>query len=276
MTAKPCPFPTSWPLNCLLRTCCTPRVIGQSQTRRQVSSPEGIELVRQYLGDQPGLHRTGLADLVCREMGFVDARGEVQRGGRLKALRVLEQRGHFVLAVPRSKPGPSRPRRLDQGVPCPNEVPTSVGRVRGLRLVLVETEEQMCTWNTMLDEEHPQGSGPLVGRQLRYLVDSEHGWLGGPGFASGAPHLDARARWLGGLGFASGALHLDARARWIGWDAETRLAYLDRVVGMARFLVRPSVRCKNLASRQLGMVPIRLTQGFEARYGYVPWVLEAL
>ena len=25
--------------------------------------------------------------------------------------------------------------------------------------------------------EHPQGAGPLVGRQIRYLVNSRHGWL---------------------------------------------------------------------------------------------------
>lgn len=201
------------------------------------------------------MHRTELADSLCHEMGFVDPGGRRQRSGCLKALRVLEQRGHFVLPVPRTKPGRARPRRLETEVPPPRDVPAKAGQIRGLQLVLVETEEQMRVWNTMLHDEHPQGAGPLVGRQLRYLIGSEHGWLGG-------------------AGFASAALQLEARDRWIGWDLVTRQAHLERVVGMSRFLIRPSVRCKNLASRVLSMVTARMAQDFEARYGYEPWLIE--
>jgi hypothetical protein len=130
-----------------------------------------------------------------------------------------------------------------------------VGEIHGLELVLVEDEEAMRIWNTLMQDEHPLGAGPLVGRQLRYLIGSEHGWLGG-------------------LGFAAAALHLRARDRWIGWDFETRQAELDRVVGMSRFLVRPSVHCRNLASRVLGLSMGRLGKDFEGRYGYEPWVVE--
>lgn len=122
-------------------------------------------------------------------------------------------------------------------------------------MVLVETKEQMRVWNTMLQDEHPQGAGPLVGRQLRYLIGSEHGWLGG-------------------FGFASAALHLEARDCWIGWDSSTRQEYLQYVVGMSRFLIRRSVRCKNLASRVLSLVTGRLAQDFKKQYGYEPWLVE--
>ena len=82
-------------------------------------------------------------------------------------------------------------------------------------LVLVENEEKMRVWNELFLQEHPQGVGPLVGRQLRYLIGSEHGWLGGGGFASAA-------------------LQFAARDYWIGWDAETRQAHLHRVVSISR------------------------------------------
>ena len=103
--------------------------------------------------------------------------------------------------------------------------------------------------------EQGRGSGPLVGRQLRYLIGSEYGWLGG-------------------LGFAAAALHLAARDRWIGWDLERRRAHLDMVVGMSRFLIRSSVRCRNLASRVLGLAVKRMPDDFEARYGYRPLLVE--
>ena len=113
----------------------------------------------------------------------------------------------------------------------------------------------MRVWNSLLLDEHPRGAGPLVGRQLRYLVRSEHGWLGA-------------------LGFAAAALHLRARDAWIGWDLETRRAHLERVVGLSRFLIRPSVACRNLASRVLGLAMARLPEDFERRYGYRPWLVE--
>lgn len=93
----------------------------------------------------------------------------------------------------------------------------------------VETEGERRTWNTLMADEHPRGASFFVGRQMRYLVGSEHGWLGGVGFAGSA-------RWL------------RARDKWIGWDDGRRRSHLHRVVGMRRFLIRPGVACRNHGS----------------------------
>jgi len=130
-----------------------------------------------------------------------------------------------------------------------------LGSIAGLSLVLVETGEQLKVWNELMIREHPLGAGPLVGRQLRYLIDSGHGWLGA-------------------VGFGAAALHLRDRDRWIGWDSEGRAAHLDKVVGLARFLVRASVRCSNLASHVLGLCVKAMRSDFERRYGYAPLLLE--
>jgi hypothetical protein len=114
----------------------------------------------------------------------------------------------------------------------------------------------MRIWNELMAREHPQGSRRLVGRQLRYLIGSEHGWLGA-------------------LGFSASALRVEARDRWIGWTNAQRLAHQDRVVNLSRFLIRPSVRCRNLASRVLGLCLRRVGGDFERRYGYQPWLLES-
>jgi len=201
------------------------------------------------------MHRTALADRLCDDFGFVDAGGQRQRSSCLKVLRSLAAKGRVVLPAPQTQPGPSRPRRLPEPVPAPQDVPDTAGQIRGLALVPVQSDAQMRIWNELLLTEHPRGAGPLVGRQLRYLVDSEHGWLGG-------------------LAVASAALQLHDRDRWIGWDVGTRRAELDRVVGLSRFLIRPSVRCQNLASRVLALALQRLPEDFEARYGYRPWLVE--
>ena len=231
----------------------------QNQINRTLLQTEAIEYIRSILSATQSTTRTELANRLCDRFRFFDPRGERQRGGCLKALRELERRKHIVL--PRSSApatiGCTRsPRRLVEGVAEAKEVPGDVSKIRELRLNKVETEEQMRIWNELMIQGHPRGGGPLVGRQLYYLVKSEHGWLGG-------------------VGFSSSALHLEARDRWIGWDWDSRRANLHHVVNMSRFLIRPGVSCKNLASCVLGMVIREFPGDFEARYGHRPLLLES-
>jgi hypothetical protein len=228
----------------------------QNQVKRTLAKAEAIAHIRSVLDGEKNINRTQLADRLCQRHGFIDALGRPQRSTCLRALRDLEERGHIRLPAPVVEHGPAQPRRLAEPVAEPRGVPAKAGEVVALELILVGSEEHIRTWNEMMIREHPRGAGPLVGRQLRYLVSSEHGWLGAMGF--GAP-----------------ALHLKDRDRWIGWDYEMRRAQLHRVVGLSRFLIRPQVCCRNLASRLLGLVLRRLPGDFEKRYGFRPWLVES-
>ena len=231
---------------------------AQSQIKRTLSEPKSIDAVRQLLTDGSHASRSSLARAVCSLLDFVDARGHAQSAGCVKALRELERAGHFVLpGVKPSSCGKGKTaRRLEAPVPVPENVPPQAGEVRALALIKVDSLEQMRLWNELMLREHPQGAGPLVGAQMRYLIGSEHGWLGG-------------------LGFAASALRLADRDQWIGWDEPTRSKHQHRIVGMSRFLIRPSVRCHNLASRVLGMALRGLDEDFGRQYGYRPWLVES-
>lgn len=231
---------------------------AQSQIKRTLSESESIAVIRELLAGGEHAHRSSLAQAACDHFGFVDARGRAQTAGCIKALRELEIAGHFALpAVAPSGRGLGKTaRRLDAPVPVPLNVPANAGEVRALALIKVDTLDQMRLWNEMMLCEHPQGAGPLVGAQIRYLIGSEHGWLGG-------------------LGFSASALRLADRDEWIGWNTATRGQHQHRVVGMSRFLIRGSVRCHNLASRVLGIACRGLAEDFQAQYGYRPWLLES-
>ena len=85
----------------------------QNQIKRALSQPPAIAYVTGLLHDGGEfVHRTELADFLCEELGFLDARGQAQRHGCLKALRELEAAGHFTLPEAQGKPGPSTPRRV--------------------------------------------------------------------------------------------------------------------------------------------------------------------
>ena len=67
--------------------------------------------------------------------------------------------------------------------------------MHGLTLIKVDNLAQMRVWNELMICDHPQGAGPLVGAQMRYLIGSEHGWLGG--FGAAALQLRDRDLWIG-------------------------------------------------------------------------------
>jgi len=229
----------------------------QNQIKRTLSTTANIEYIRHLLEDGDILHRNDLAARIRKRFEFYDARGQIQMSGCVKALRQLEQAGHITLPrVERKEQARKSPRRLSEAVPLPVEVPREVGEVEDLRLVLVCTDEERRIWNELMLTEHPLKACTLVGRQLRYLINSRHGWLGG-------------------FGFSAAALQLEARDQWIGWDSEQRQTHLHRVVGMNRFLIRPSVDCHNLASKVLSMSVARLAEDFAQRYRYTPYLIES-
>ena len=231
-------------------------MFSQSQIKRTLSRPDVLAYVVDLLDSGEFLHRTELAEFLCEECGFHDERGQTQRDGCVKALRELEAAGHFTLPAAQTKTGPNTPKRLPEAVADPVGVPAQAGEVRGLALILVSSEEQMRIWNEMMIREHPRSHGPLVGRQVRYLIGSEYGWLGA-------------------MGFAAPALQLADRDRWIGWTVEQRRASLHTVVNMSRFLIRPAVHCANLASMLLAMAARQMPVHFEQRYHYRPILLES-
>jgi len=147
-------------------------------------------------------------------------------------------------------------KRLAHPVDEPVDVPAEAGDVCGLHLVQIRSDHEVRIWNEMMSREHPRGAGIMVGAQLRYLIGSSHGWLGG-------------------FGFGASVLNLKDRDQWIGWDAATKQQHRLRVVNMSRSLIRPSVRCHNLASLCMGNALRQVAADFETLYGYRPWLLES-
>ncbi len=228
----------------------------QNLIKRTLAQPANLEYLCGLIGTRKHTTRTSLITAVCEHFGFYDTRGQMQYSGCIKALRELEAAGHFVLPAAKEKAGKPSPRRLNRPVPDPLDVPNQVNEVSGLRLVLVRNSEQMSTWNEMMITEHPRGAGPLIGRQLRYLVESDHGLLGG-------------------LGFSAAALHLADRDTWIGWDKEQRRNYFQYALGLNRFLIRPCVNCANLASKVLSLSLEVMVKDFEQTYNYRPLLVES-
>jgi YD repeat-containing protein len=226
----------------------------------RIFTPELILHLNQLIEQNPALRKNALARILCQHLGWFDPRGRPATSSAKVALRKLQRRG--LLREPhRTRRPPSkrshRLRRSGQQLPRLSRRPRELARIQGLRLVLLTGHEDPLhgLWNDLMIAQHPCGDAPLVGAQLRYLIGSDHGWLGA-------------------LGVGPAAFVLGARDLWIGWSPAARTGHLNRVVGLARFLIRQEVRCRNLASKVLSLALARLPDDWQVRYGSKPVLVE--
>jgi hypothetical protein len=214
-----------------------------------------LDLLQQQ--DSP-LRNNELARLVCEHLAWFTSNGRPAVSSAKVALRKLRRRGLLHEPdLPSARRRTHRLRPSGQPLPAVRQVPARVDRVRGLHLHLLSGHQDPLhgLWNDLIIRQHPCADAPLVGPQLRYLMGSDHGWLGA-------------------LGFAPAAFVLGARDAWIGWSPAARLSHLPQVVGLARFLIRQEVRCAHLASKVLSLALERLPKDWQTRYGTEPMLVE--
>ena len=175
--------------------------------------PEVLDHLNQLAAVQPPCSGNALARETCSLLAWYSPNGRPALSSAKVALRKLRRRG--VLA-PR-KEGRKKSHRLrssGQKLPWVARVPARVDLVQGLHLHLLIGQEDPLhlLWNDLIIAQHPCGDAPLVGAQLRYLIGSDHGWLGA-------------------LGFGPAAFVLSCRDQWIGWPTASRLGHLAEVIG---------------------------------------------
>jgi Domain of unknown function (DUF4338)/Transposase DNA-binding len=222
-------------------------------------SPELLVHLQQLTQQEPPPSRNRLAQEACKCLAWFSPDGRMAVSSAKVALRKLHKRGALSLP-PRAGPEHRKRHRLrPSGRPLPpiQGLPRQVQDVQGLHLYLIaDHHDSLHTlWNDLMIGQHPCGDAPLVGAQMRYLIGSEHGWLGA-------------------LGFGPAAFVLACRDRWIGWSTPARLGHLREVVGLSRVLIRKEVHCANLLSKVLNLAIGRLPGDWRARYGIEPRLLE--
>lgn len=204
--------------------------------------------------------RRQLVEEFCRAVAWLDGKGRACVSTASVALGRLEQRGLVQLPGKLERAKSSVIRGLfDDGQPLPPvpKLALDGGGIGGLKLRLVQDEHDggHRIWNRLMVREHPLGRRPLVGAQLRYLVECPAGIVGA-------------------FGFGPPAFHLECRDQWIGWDRQARQQNRQKVIGLSRFLIRSGLRVPNLASQCYGLVLREVAEDWQARYGVKPVLVE--
>jgi hypothetical protein len=196
----------------------------------------------------------------CRAVGWRDAHGRLCLSSAHVALRRLEKRGLVQLPpMPTRNKGLQARALSDDGQPLPElpNLPAGGGKLAGLRLRLIQGEKDPAhrIWNRLIVREHPQGARPLVGAQVRYLIECPSGIVGA-------------------FGFGPPAYHLECRDQWVGWSLQARQQNRSKVIGLSRFLIRIGLRAPNLASQCYGLALRQVGQDWQDRYGVRPVLVE--
>lgn len=221
-------------------------------------SPELLLHLQDLTAQDPPPTRNQLAKEACSALGWYSPDGRPSLSGAKVALRKLDKRQLLRLPPGRKRRSLGhRLKRSSQPLSPLENVPKRVDRIKGLSLHLLSGHEDPmhARWNDLIIDQHPLGDAPLVGTQLRYLIGSEHGWLGA-------------------LGFGPAAFVLGCRDQWIGWSTSGRLAHLPKVIGLSRLLIRQEVNCMNLVSKVLSMVCKQVATDWQQRYGVRPVLIE--
>lgn len=217
-------------------------------------SPALIERLNQRRDD---LSRRALSRELCQWLDWKGPSGQWQTTNARIAIRKLERCGLLKLPTQvspfpgknKTKPVPPRPGQLPP-------ISGSLAQIGPVQLILVGHRHSQAgrQCRQLLESFHPLGAR-LCGSQLRYLIRCPRGIAGV-------------------VCFSAAARRLRARDEWIGWSDTARAENLHRIVNNSRFLIRPGVQVKNLASHVLALAAKRLAQDWEQRYGYRPWLLE--
>jgi len=215
--------------------------------------------IQETVQKEPSISQRELSRRICEWLNWRSPNGRLKDMSCRKALVKLAKCG--LLDLPqREKPysfrhaGRVNPIELD--IP---EVCCSLDELGELVVSPVSSRysRESKVWYALLDRYHYLGSGPLCGAQVRYVVKS------------------SRYGYLGALAFSSASWALKDRDEYIGWSEAARRANLHRVVSNSRFLILPSVRVKNLASRILSLALARLPDDWQRRYGVRPVLVES-
>ena len=221
-------------------------------------TPEIVGRIQSAVDATPEISRTSLARRMCEWLDWRCPTGKLQEGSARKVLAELGRRG--VVSLP-----PARPprfvfskRKRDLSPPSTAELACRLADVGEVEIVPVTSRytKAHAQWTALMEAHHPQGSGPLRGAQIRYLItSSEHGLLGG-------------------LSFSAATLRLGKRDSRIGWSEPARQANLGRVIQNSRFLIAPTVEVPNLASHVLAKALGRVAEDWQQRYGVEPVLVE--
>ena len=219
-------------------------------------SRKELKQIKNIVEQNSDISRRKLSFLVCEQLDWRQPNGSLKdRACRDVFLRLAARE---IVKLP--SPLYTRPTQLLTVYSPGNDVPEvrlqcKINDFGELRFSLVSTLDQRKLWNYLIDQHHYLGISTQVGRHLKFFLYLEN-------------HL------IGAMAFADAVLKLNLRDHWIGWTIQHREQNLHLIINNTRFLILPTVKIKNLASKTLALATKIIPDYWQHHYGFRPQLME--
>jgi hypothetical protein len=202
--------------------------------------------------------RTRISKEICIELEWQQPNGWLKDRACRDVLRELETLG--IVKLPKSKLQ-RKTKNGEKGARAePNFgnyiVGANISEIpRDIDLVLAKSNMEEQIWNYLIEKHHYLGHSVAVGRCLKYLIVSQRKILGAIAYSSPAWRLGPRDQLLKKLGFSSDEV-------------------MNKVINNSRFLILPTVKVENLASKVLSLSIKKVVRDWTWYYSIEPLVAE--
>ena len=208
--------------------------------------------IRKLIRDNPSWGRTKLSERVCEQFDWLQPNGRLKDRACRVALLRLEALGYLQLPARRIERGgkpPRSPRVTEIAIVELESMPEE------LDIRLVTMKKEATTWNGLVGGFHYLGLATPVGRLLRYLIIGDGMTLGAIAFSECAWNVGVRNAALKQIGVNESLIR-------------------NVVISNSRFLILPSVRVPNLASRSLAACVRRVAADWYECFSSRPCIAE--
>lgn len=221
-------------------------------------SPQGLEELRQWVGDNPHWSRWRLSRELATRWQWRNAAGQLKDMAARTLLVKLEQRGLLELPARRQVPTNRMRCGAQPAIIEPTEpIFCALADLEPMNVEEVSGQPAGRAWiRGALAQFHYLGFGGAVGQNMQYLV------------------RDGRHRPVACAVFGAAAWKCQDREIFIGWSAEQRQRNLGLIANNSRFLILPWVTVPHLGSWILGQVAGRIARDWRAKYGHPVVLLE--
>jgi len=221
-------------------------------------SPQGLEELRQWVGDNPHWSRWRLSRELATRWQWRNGAGQLKDMAARTLLVKLEQRGLLELPARRQVPTNRMRCGAQPAIIEPAEpIICALADLQPLRVEEVSRQPAERAWiRAALGQFHYLSFGGAVGQNLQYLV------------------RDGQHRTVACAVFGAAAWKCQDRDRFIGWSAEQRQRNLGLIANNSRFLILPWVKVPHLGSWILGQVAGRIVRDWQVKYGHPVVLLE--
>lgn len=232
------------------------KIIKPITLRGRKFTASSIGVVKSCVNKYYKFGRTRISKEVCKRLNWKQPNGWLKDRACRDVLVQLEKIGVIKLPEPKVKRKPKKEDNAQEPKLGKYIIPSEVTQIPvSIDFVLAKGNKEEQIWNYLVEKYHYLGHKVIVGRTIKYLIVSESVILGAIAYSSPAWSLGPRNQILQKMGF-------------------TREDILNKVINNSRFLILPTVKVKNLASKILSLSTVKIVSDWTWYYSITPLIAE--